>query len=210
MWLDAALTEHLRPVEAPGELWERVYAKRYSSQYEPARTARGPVRWKPVMASALAIVTAAALWGVHDRGTLGGAFRSAELNSSAELHSNDALSMRAWVKSRAGLDIPLVASSSPSIRLASVRLGEHSLRKSPAPTAEVSFLVQDRRATLLVSPAESGSSGMLEHRLLTTEPYNSGAKTASWVVRGQLYTLACASPEDLRTACSLCHEAGAL
>jgi hypothetical protein len=146
------------------------------------------------MASAVAVLMTVALWSFHQSG-------------SREFRSRDAVAMRTWVKTRTGLDIPLVAGGSPLVRLASVRFWSGT--GNDLTNAEVAFLVENRPATLRVSPAGTASSNDVEHRLLAGEP-NRGSKAASWIVRGKLYMLACASPEDLRIACSLCHGAGAL
>jgi hypothetical protein len=153
---------------------------------------------------ALAILMAVALWsfGEHQSG-------------SQEFRSHDALAMRAWVKGRTGLDVPLVAGGSRLIQLASARswkgtgFWNGALSSNGRAAAEVAFLVENRRATLRVSPAGPALPGFPQHDVLARKP-DERSKAASWVVRGQLYTLACASPEDLRIACSLCHVAGAL
>ena len=199
-WLDDALTENLSVVPAPSELWDRVRMPGPVT----ARSSIPPRRWGLAMASTFAVLVAAGLWsfGKHESG-------------SREFGSHDAVAMRAWVKDRTGLDIPLVAGGTPRVQLASARFrkGEHfwdgTLSTSGRATAEVAFFVENRRATLRVSAAGPASAGISQHNLLAGAP-NRGSQAVSWVVRGQLYTLACASPEDLRIACSLCHGAGAL
>lgn len=195
-WLDAALTEHLGIVPAPGELWDRVRMPQ-AVMARPSVPAR---RWSMAMASALGALMAVGLWSFQGSG-------SREFRSQ-EFHSNDALATRAWVKGRTGLDVPLVAGGSPLIQLASVRFWNGARSANGPATAELTFLVENRRATLRVSPAGATLRGNLQHDVLARKPGES--KAASWVVRGRLYTLACASPEDLRIACSLCHGAGAL
>lgn len=191
-WLDAALTEHLGVVQAPGELWDRVRMPRSVTVHPSVPS----VRWRVAMTSAVAVLLAVALWSLHESG-------------SREFRSRDATAVRTWVKGRTGLDIPLVAGGSPLVQLASVRFWNGTSSSNGPATAEVAFLVENRPATLRVSPAGFASAGILPHRLLAGEP-NHGTQAASWIVRGQLYTLACASPEDLRIACTLCHGAGAL
>jgi hypothetical protein len=192
-WLDAALAGQLEPVSAPTELWDRVRTPRAAtSSVSTMRAAIPSLEWRLARASMLAILTVAALWAFRQHGP-----------ARQEFRSTNAMAMRAWVKSRTGLDIPLADGGSPLIRLATARL-----ENGAQTAAEVSFLVGNRRATLQVSPA-APASGVLGHGSLAAGTYQ-GSRTASWVVRGQLYTLACATPEDLRIACSLCHMAGAL
>jgi hypothetical protein len=101
--------------------------------------------------------------------------------------SDSATQIREWVKANAGLDIPLLGSG--QVRLAGARLMRGDV--------EIACRVGDHQAKLLVSKGISS----LRHG---SQPGRAHS-TASWGMNGRLYTLACATPEDLRIACLLCH-----
>lgn len=185
-WLDAALTENLRPVGAPAELWDRVQMPRISTSQAAGRS----TGWRLALASAVAVILVVALWSFGP--------------GSREFRSSDPMAIRAWVKDRCGVALPLSAEASPAIRLSAVRLQKDG-GKDRGASAEVAFRVEDRPALLQISQLESAPVGELAHHRFAAD-----AKSVSWVAEGRLFTLACATPEDLRIACSLCHEAGAL
>jgi len=68
----------------------------------------------------------------------------------------------------------------------------------------VAYRVSGHNAALLVSKADPAISGDGRHRFLKCES-TGGTRVSSWVMRGQLYTLAYAAPGDLRDECLLCH-----
>jgi hypothetical protein len=102
--------------------------------------------------------------------------------------SESAAQIREWVKANAGLDIPLLGKSSP-VRLTGARLMRGDV--------EIACRVGDHQAKLLISKEKSSvrhGGQFIKER-----------STVAWGMSGRLYTLACATPEDLRIACLLCH-----
>jgi hypothetical protein len=110
-----------------------------------------------------------------------------------EFRSGDASRIREWVQVHTGLDVPLQAS--PALRLVGA--------KGTDGRAEIACRVGDRDVKLVVSRASGGVVEASAH-----QSYQ-GRKSVSWTMRGQLYTLACATPEDLQVACLLCHAGSA-
>jgi anti-sigma factor RsiW len=113
-----------------------------------------------------------------------------------DFHSDDAAEIRAWVKTRTGIDIDLPAAQS-TIAGGPVRLlGARVIRFHGEPLAAIDYRTGDDVGTLVVSSGRStaasntGSSG---HRLL------------SWNMRNQTYTIAFPGARDARRACLLCH-----
>jgi hypothetical protein len=102
--------------------------------------------------------------------------------------SESATQIREWVRANAGLDIPLLGNS-PQVRLTGARLMRGDV--------EIACRVGNHEARLLVAK----NSSSLQHGVQPTKERS----TASWGMSGRLYTLACATPEDLRIACLLCH-----
>jgi hypothetical protein len=90
------------------------------------------------------------------------------------------------------LDVPLEASTGLRFVGAKAARGQ----------AEISCRVGDRDVKLTVSKAGGGAVAVSAHQSYA------GGKTVSWAMRGQQYTLACATPEDLQVACLLCHAGG--
>jgi hypothetical protein len=103
------------------------------------------------------------------------------------IRSANATQIREWVKANSGLDVPLLADSS-SIRLTSARMSRDGV--------EIACRVGRHDAKLLISKNKSS----VQHAAL-----NANSSTISWGMNSRLYTLACATPEDLRIACLLCH-----
>ena len=103
------------------------------------------------------------------------------------IQSDSATQIREWVKANAGLDVPLLGHSA-QVRLTGARLFRGDV--------EIACRVGDHQATLLISKGNSG----LQHGIRPSK-----AGTVSWGMSGRLYTLACATPEDLKIACLLCH-----
>jgi len=109
-----------------------------------------------------------------------------------EFQSTDASRIREWVKANTGLDVPLRATA--ALRFVSA--------KAWSGQAEIACRVGDRDVKLTVSKNTGGAVAASAH-----QGYGNG-KTVSWAMRGQQYTLACATPEDLQVACLLCHAGG--
>jgi hypothetical protein len=104
---------------------------------------------------------------------------------SSDLHSTDPVQISAWLKSRS-FDVPLRRDPPPSIRLASAHV--------EGSTAEVDYQIAGRGARLTVSPASATAPSPGTYHIVRRH-----------LVRGQLFTLACAASQDARTACLLCH-----
>ncbi len=96
------------------------------------------------------------------------------------LRSGDAGEIRSWVKARAGIDVPLRA------RPAGVQLMGANFAKG---SVEIVYRVGGRDGRLKVDGRPAGSS----------------ARVFTWSMDGHTYTLECATPEDLKIACNLCH-----
>lgn len=184
LWLEPVLDRHLGRVNAPPELWGRVR----NAAAQPAKKSAN-VRLRLLTAAALA---AAALWGFLPRRTV------------TEFRSDTATEIRAWVKMRTGLDVPLPNRPSPAVQLTGAcEVG----RDTPAIEVAVSYRVRGHPASLHVSklnvapdaPPEGG-----KHRFLKCESVG-GERVSSWTMRGQLYTLAYAAPGESRDECLLCH-----
>jgi hypothetical protein len=97
------------------------------------------------------------------------------------LRSADAGEIRGWVKAQAGIDVPLQS------RPVGVHLMGASVAKG---SVEIAYRVGNRDGRLVVGGhAPSGSNG----------------RVFTWSMDGRIYTLECATPEDLKIACNLCH-----
>lgn len=96
------------------------------------------------------------------------------------LRSGDAGEIRGWVKAQAGIDVPLRAQP------AGVHLVGASFTKG---SVEITYRVGGRAGRLEVDGRKAGSS----------------ARVFTWSMDGHTYTLECATPEDLKVACNLCH-----
>lgn len=170
------LEQHLGPVHAPDELWDRIANPRARK----TRRSRVPL----VLAAAAAILAATV---VLSRGS-----------DELELRSNAAGEIRSWVKDRTGLDIPFPNATPPDVWLAGV-----CEVKGGSPTVKVSYRVRGRNAELLVSKAAE-DSGEGPHQALKCESIGRN-RVSSWTMRGQHYTLAFAAASDARDECRLCH-----
>jgi hypothetical protein len=183
LWLDPVMERHLGQVSAPDGLWDAI-------QRPPARTIPRSRAPRHLLVTLAAASLAAALWGFLPR------------HSDTELRSNTATEIRAWVQSKTGLDIPFPVTTSQAVRLTGV-----CAVRGGTPSVEVSYRVSGRAASLLVSKANASNAGPsfdAKHRFLKCESL--GVKrVSSWVMRGQLYTLAYAATGEARDECLLCH-----
>jgi hypothetical protein len=204
-WLQTVLLRELGPVEAPTELWDRV---RIGPGAGP-RDTRSPMVW--MLAAAVAIVIAVLAVRARERPlpVLANASRR-------EFQSGDPAQIRAWLNAQAGIDVALPAVLQPSVRLIGA-----SVVNRVEPAVQVVYRVGDREASLLVektSHPEGAGAGGARHADLRADPNGK----ITWVMRGQMYTLACFGPgragqpgglgqagglrhEDARVACLLCH-----
>jgi hypothetical protein len=180
--LEGDLTQALRGVSAPPELWDRVVGQTPSSAPNPL--VRLPLVW--AMAAALALV-AVALSIVHRQ--------SIALNVDSQhiaFHCQNPAQLRAWVRANTGLDLPLPPQLSPSVQLAGARMIGNGTGG-----VEVAYRAGNRDAILLVSRADADSANAPHSRV--------SGNVSSWVMSGQRFTLASNDAADLQLACKLCH-----
>ena len=104
---------------------------------------------------------------------------------SSDLHSADPAQITAWLKSRS-FDVPLRQDPPASIRLTSAHV--------KGTTAEIDYQIAGHPAVLTVTPPSANAPDSGTYHVIR-----------SHLVRGQLFTLACAVPEDAHMACLLCH-----
>jgi hypothetical protein len=136
-WLEPVLAEHLRPVEAPRELWSRI-------QEKPGRSRRVGWRLGLVAVAALLVAGTSAILNVHGA------------NTGLSLQSASAPEIQAWVKENAGLDVPFPARLSEPVRLTGARVAPNGV--------ELDYFVRNRPERLLI--ARSDTRGPAEHRFL--------------------------------------------
>ena len=160
-WLAEELEQSLRRVSAPQELWDRIQ----NPQQERAHVRTRFMAW-----AAVPVLMFVAVWGTHSRS-----------NPAVQLHSNDPAQIRAWLKTNAGLDVPLHAGNLTGARVTAPH------------RAEVAYRIAGRDASLSISNGSPSARG------------NGG--TISWTAAGQTYLLACAEPQDFK-ACVMCHVGG--
>jgi hypothetical protein len=165
-WLEPALEIHLERVRAPEELWERIQNPRV----ERHRPARQPAAGMTVCLTIAVVLLAVWFYPWHK-----------------QLRSGDPGEIRAWVRTQAGVDVPLLARPSGRIQLTGARVVKNA--------AEISYRVGDHGGRLVVAKGVSGGRHTLP----------AGTRVFTWSMDGHVYTLACAEPDDLRIACSLCH-----
>lgn len=203
-WLEPILARHLGRAKAPDELWARIQAP----QPQPESKTRlfGPrLMW--ATAGALALVTGLSVWTlrkpqdpVTDNEVL--SVRALKGGSNGlDFQSGEPAAVRNWIKSRVGLDVPLPVSTIASVRL----LGAHS---TPAKNAvEILYEVEGKPNVLTVAKVDPALTGDSEHRFIKGG-HRDGARTSSWTMRGQMYTVACPYPQSPRAGCLLCHAGG--
>ena len=172
-WVEPVLAAHLRPAEAPGELWTRIQRAR-----KPAQPRMSAIRLGWVATAALLVAGASAMIRVH------------AANPGLSLQSTSGPEIQAWVKENTGLDVPLPAKLSDSVRLSGARVGANGV--------EVDYFVRNRPERLMIASAENASS--VGHRFV-----DRSTKKVSWTMGGQSYAVECATAEDAQAACMLCH-----
>jgi hypothetical protein len=159
-WFEPVLAHQLDRVAAPEELWERVRNPGVRRKKE-----RVPMSVNAAAMSACATVLLLAIW---------------LFVGHSGVKSGDPGKIRAWVKARAGIDVPLRA------RPAGIQLIGANFAKG---SVEIAYRVGGRDGRLQVDGRHSGR----------------GSKVFTWSMDGHTYTLECATPEDLKIACNLCH-----
>jgi hypothetical protein len=188
-WLQPDLERHLAPVSAPDELWNRIQRPRPTPQ--PRR---------PVLVFAAAALAIAAVWAALPKQVVSDQAEAIQaLNREPEnldLRADTVTEIRAWVKSKTGLDLPLPSATSQAVQLT----GVCGVKNRTA----IAYRVRGHNAALLVSKVSPAFAVDGKHRFLKCESVG-GSRVSSWTMRGQLYTLAYASTTDPRDECLLCH-----
>ena len=198
------LSRHLAPVKAPEELWDRIQGVRIQSpEVSPGRRPSRPKVGWIWAAGAVALVALGAgltVWLNRDLGSEERAVRAlGRTPEELQFRSADTAELRAWLKSGAGLEVPLPAHTAPSVRV----IGASVSRRKGTPTAEVAYRVGNMDAALVVSKVSA--EGDKRHAFVKTGSFH-GKNFLSWTMRGQMYTIAAA---DTRVGCMLCHSTGA-
>jgi hypothetical protein len=197
--LDPVLKKHLGRVQAPMNLRSHVQGR------VSAQTPRATM-WPAWAASAAALVAVAggwAAWTQLQKPQSVEAMAIAALDRNPEelaLRTEDAASIRKWIRTNAGIDIPLPPKHSSVIRIQGARFTGESSKM-----AEVSYQVGEFRAALLVTKNPSGVTAYPKHDFRGSNPFEE-ARVTSWSLKGQNYTLAWTAPGEFRTACLLCHD----
>ncbi|HLK19507.1 MAG TPA: hypothetical protein VKT81_11135 [Bryobacteraceae bacterium] len=96
------------------------------------------------------------------------------------LKSSDPGQIRGWVQAKSGIDVPLRA------RPAGVQLTGAQISKD---TVEIAYKVGNRDGRLFIGGRHTASN----------------PRVFTWSMHGNTYTLECATPDDLKVACNLCH-----
>ena len=161
-WFEPVLAHQLDRVSAPEELWERVRNPRVAPRV--AKKKRVPMSVNAAGMSACVTVLLLAIWLFVGR---------------TSVRSGDAGEIRAFVKAKAGIDLPLRAQAT-GVQLRGAKVAKGSV--------EIAYQVGGRDGLLSVDRRRG-----------------SGARVFTWSMDGRTYTLECATPEDLKIACSLCH-----
>lgn len=186
--LDLELQRQLRPVDAPEELWARIQT-RTRAKHTPN------LRWLAGAFAGAAIVLCCLMLRSNATGHLAktAAQELAARSERVDFRSNDPAQIRAWVRSRAGMDVPLA--SAGSVRFLGVAL----LQESPCVVC-VSYRIGGKRGDLVI--ARGGSRGPKHSSMQHLSSGN--ASILAWAAAGQTYVVA-APVDNLQLTCSLCH-----
>ncbi len=198
VWLETLLTQHLGRVATPPELWDRIQAP---GPVLPQRSHRRMLVW--ALAATAVIVAAVVVWQQRSRPEALVAQALRRGAGQLEFRSEQAPAIRAWVKERTGLDVPLLTEPPASIRLVGASVADWAR----TPTAEVVFRVGGGHdEVLLVSKADPKLIGNSSHRFLSSSQYR-GARISSWLMHGQSPARPVKAARFLRThrpgACSV-------
>ena len=202
--LERDLRHGLRGVSAPPELWDRLNAARGNP---PAAASTltgdqgGAARFgnaNPILVWALAASVAFIAAGLASIYRQSGAADEASAlealtggSRSIGFHCSNPSQLRAWVRAKTGINLPLRTEQEASIEL----IGAQAIGGNRG--VEIAYRAGNRDAVLLVSHVDSASPNSPHNRL--------ASRVSSWVMDGQRYTLACADPAELQLACKLCH-----
>lgn len=194
-WLEPELRHGLREVTAPGELWNRVQtAGRPRPQIGNGQPKPSNRRLVWAMGAAVALI-AVGLSEVHRQSA--GSDEALALGALATdsqriaFHCQNPSQLRAWVRAKTGLDLPLRSEASSSIQLIGAQMIDG------ARGVEVAYRAGNRDAILVVSRADSNEGDAPHNR--------ASGNVSSWVMNGERFTLACNDSSDLQLACKLCH-----
>jgi hypothetical protein len=201
-----ALEKHLRRTEAPAGLADRVFgAERRTVAAVPAALPWAMAGWA-LAAGVVLAVGATYLWRADSGLPTVEAMAVAALErpvADMEIRTDDAESVRRWVKAQSGIEIMLPPKHADVVRINGARLIPANGTRGRL--AEISYEVGQYRAALLVSKDRVTSEGYPQHDFRDSDPYRA-ARVSSWTLRGQSYTLAWTAPGEFRTACLLCHD----
>ena len=165
--LEPELQRGLREVTAPQELWDRIQTHKAAATRRDNR----PLVW--AMAATVMLITFGLSVVQHN---------NVDFPVLAGDRCQNPAQLRAWVRAKTGLDLPLRADSSPSpsIQLIGAQMVDGTLG------VKIAYRTGNHDAVLLVSRAD-GPENMPHSRF------------------GQRFTLASSDPADLQLACKLCH-----
>jgi hypothetical protein len=190
-WLEPELQGGLREVTAPADLWDRVQAARVA----PARPLSSVPSRRLIWAMAATVVLAAvglSILRAHRDSAAGDealALQALSIDSQrVAFHCENPTQLRAWVKAKTGLDVPLRSEPAASIEFIGA--------SSTVDRAEIAYRAGNRGGVLLISRADRAADVAHGH---------ASGNVSSWVAAGQRFTLASDNPADLQVACKLCH-----
>jgi hypothetical protein len=194
--VEALLERHLGPVSAPRELWTRIQSpSRRASRHTVVRKLAWAVAAVVVFAGTVSSFREPKAFAGNEAAALQALARGTE---DLEFRSAKATEIRAWVRTRTGIEIPIPENSPVQLLGASL---------SAAGTVEVAYRVADRPVALVVSKTNAAFFEGDRHRKVSRESLQA-ARTYSWAAGSQRFTLACATPGGLEAACALCHVDG--
>lgn len=199
--LERVLSKHLASVEAPQELWNRVRQPAPA----PVHTHSMWTAWAAAAATIAISLGGWASWRLYRENPVSIETMAVSAldhkPADLELRTEDAATVRQWVKSNSGIDIPLPPRHSSWVKVIGASVSRYDNK-----VAEVSYQVGEYQAALLVTKDSTGAKTYPSHEIRPSDPYQT-ARVSSWSMRGQSYTLASAAPGEARVACLLCHGA---
>jgi len=189
-WLTAELEWGLRETAAPAELWNRIAEARRVA-VEPRKGMGAGLVW--AMAATVALMAVGLSFVYRESTGNDRALAMRALSSASQISGfrcENPAQLRAWVRAKTGLDLPLRQDAAPSIQL----IGAQAIEGARG--VEVAYRAGSRDAVLLVSKARGAANSPHDR---------ASGSVSSWIMDGQRYTLACDNPADLQLACKLCH-----
>ena len=205
-WLERELARQLKPVAAPGNLWERIKGEQGRGVAHERRSVPfGWIFW-PV-AAAMALMAAVGIMRNVDRGSIEDRFTEKELallaaHRGVDFRPESFDDARAWVKQHAAIDIEVPAGHPPvddgRVQLVGVRM----MDMRGLPIAAIEYKVGSETATLFVSGKRPGLTG---DDMGPSLHLHSRRGLTYWNMRNETYTIAFGSENNSRGACLLCH-----